>query len=351
MSVYSQSTQMVSQQRHAGRWGAVPGRSRKRGGGSQEQVRLTQLAICLALFLSIFLWKGIFPQKLTQVREDLLNMITTDLDFQGALTELGESLAESESMLSDLGMFCVEVFGGGQERETLEKTDFIPPPISNNVLDEELRFLSQGVTAEVCSAHYADLERYGLRLVTPIQPPVLDENLPAATEVPEEPAVIPAAGTVVMFSNYSGEALPSNYTMDQLSLGELETITPVIGHLNSEYGYRDHPIDGRYQFHGGVDIGGQNGDPIGAFAAGTVEYIGEDDSYGQYLQIDHGNGVKSFYAHCSKIVVSKGQRVVLGEKVAEIGSSGSATGPHLHLELKFNKMHLNPVYYVDFLEQ
>ena len=83
-------------------------------------------------------------------------MITTDLDFQGALTELGESLAESESMLSDLGMFCVEVFGGGQERETLEKTDFIPPPISNNVLDEELRFLSQGVTAEVCSAHYAD---------------------------------------------------------------------------------------------------------------------------------------------------------------------------------------------------
>ena len=89
MSVYSQSTQMVSQQRHAGRWGAVPGRSRKRGGGSQEQVRLTQLAICLALFLSIFLWKGIFPQKLTQVREDLLNMITTDLDFQGGTDRTG----------------------------------------------------------------------------------------------------------------------------------------------------------------------------------------------------------------------------------------------------------------------
>ena len=82
-----------------------------------------------------------------------------------------------------------------------------------------------------------------------------------------------------------------------------------------------------------------------------MEYTGEDDSYGLSLQLDHGNGVKSLYAHCSRIVVTKGQVVALGEKVAEIGSSGSATGPHLHLELKYNKMHLNPVYYVDILEQ
>ena len=59
--------------------------------------------------------------------------------------------------------------------------------------------------------------------------------------------------------------------------------------------------------------------------------------------------MKSFYAHCSRIVVTKGQAVEIGEKVAEIGSTGSATGPHLHLELKYNKMHLNPAYYVEFL--
>lgn len=93
------------------------------------------------------------------------------------------------------------------------------------------------------------------------------------------------------------------------------------------------------------------GDPIRAFAAGTVEYTGEDDSYGLYLQVDHGNGVKSFYAHCSKIVVVKGQEVAMGEKVAEVGSTGDSTGPHLHLEMKYNKMHLNPAYYVEFLEQ
>ena len=129
--------------------------------------------------------------------------------------------------------------------------------------------------------------------------------------------------------------------MDQLSLGALDTVTPVVGHLNSTYGYRDHPINGKYQFHGGVDIGGQNGDPISAFAAGTVEYVGEDDSYGLYMQLDHGNGVKSFYAHCSTICVKKGESVTAGQKIAEVGSSGAATGPHLHLELKYNKLHLN----------
>ena len=80
-------------------------------------------------------------------------------------------------------------------------------------------------------------------------------------------------------------------------------------------------------------------------------YPGKNDSYGLYLQVDHGNGVKSFYAHCSKVVVRKGQAVELGEKLAEIGSTGISTGPHLHLEIKYNQMHLNPVYYVEFLNQ
>ena len=153
---------------------------------------------------------------------------------------------------------------------------------------------------------------------------------------------------MVMYSDYSGDPLPDNYTMDQLSLGELETVTPVTGRLTSEYGYREHPVLGKILFHGGVDIGGQEGDPVAAFADGKVEYTGKNDSYGLYLQVDHGNGVKSFYAHCSKIVVTKGQTVARGEKLAEIGSTGISTGPHLHLELKYGKMHLNPAYYVEF---
>jgi len=306
--MYSQSTQAMSRRRGARSYGAASGRNRQRG-VSQERVRLFQLVVCLVLFLTFFLWKGVFPGKLNQVRDEMLALITTDLDFREALADLGESLAGGDSVLADLGTFCVEVFGAGEQGKPAEPVAFTPPP-PVGLLDRELSFLSLGPDVAACTAHYADLDRYGLK-ADPVEP-VQEETPPIQTAEQEEPIAVPTAGTVVMYSDYSGDALPNNYTMDQLSLGELETVTPVLGHLNSEYGYRDHPINGQYQFHGGVDIGGQTGDPIGAFAAGTVEYIGEDDSYGQYLQIDHGNGVKSFYAHCSKIVVSKGQTVALG---------------------------------------
>ena len=86
----------------------------------------------------------------------------------------------------------------------------------------------------------------------------------------------------------------------------------------------------------------ENGTLHGAFAF----IIGEDPTY---LQIDHGNGVKSFYAHCSKLCVSQGQTVAAGETVALVGSTGVSTGPHLHLEIKCNGVHVDPAYYVTFL--
>ena len=344
--MYNQSAQAASsRRRNVQYYSGTAGRQRRTK--SQEQTRLLQLAVCLALFLAIFLWKGVFPQKLVQVRTELLSLISTDYDFKAALSNLGDSLAGEGTILSDFGDFCVEVFGGGMQEDEAApvQTEFTPPEPAG-VLRYELEFLSQAGTTADWTAHYASLSQFGVTLSEEPAEPVEEE---VETGEPEEPPAVPAAGTVLVFSDYDGEPLPNNYTMDQLSLGELDTVTPVLGHLNSVYGYRDSPINGKFQFHGGVDIGGQLGDPIGAFAAGKVEYTGEDDSYGLYLQVDHGNGVKSFYAHCSKIVVVKGQTVAMGEKVAEVGSTGDSTGPHLHLEMKFNKMHLNPAYYVDFL--
>lgn len=346
--MYSQSTQAMSRGRSVRYYSTTSARSRRRGAASQERVRLLQLLVCLVLFLAIFLWKGVFPQRLEQVGDDLLALITTDLDFQKALSDLGESLAEKDTVLADLGAFCVEVFGPREESEPVQQAAFTPPPLSTDIRSEELRFLSRGADIAACTLHYADLTQYGLEINRTQPEPVQEEGLPEESAATEEPPVIPAAGTVVMYSDYSGDPLPDNYTMDQLSLGELETVTPVTGRLTSEYGYREHPVLGRILFHGGVDIGGQEGDPVAAFADGKVEYTGKNDSYGLYLQVDHGNGVKSFYAHCSKIVVTKGQTVARGEKLAEIGSTGISTGPHLHLELKYGKMHLNPAYYVEF---
>lgn len=346
--MYNQSTQAVS--RRSIRSYSTAVRSRNRSARSQERVRLLQLAVCLVLFFTVFLWKGAFPQRMSQVREDILTLISTDFDFEAALAGLGESLASGDTMLSDLGTFCINVFGPVQEDEPARPAAYTPfAPVDG--LEEELHFLSRKEGTAARTAYYASLSSFGLELPEAVPEPEPQPE-PVTEPVAEpEPVAVPAAGTVVAVSDYSGDPLPNNYTMDQLSLGDLETITPVLGRLTSIYGYRDHPINGRYHFHGGVDIAGNKGDPIAAFASGTVEYTGEDDSYGLYLQLDHGNGVKSFYAHCSKIVVTKGQQVALGEKIAEIGSTGSATGSHLHLELKYNKMHLDPVYYVEFTEQ
>lgn len=345
--MYNQGTQAAGRRSYR----TTQGKNRRQTAGGQEQVRLVQLIVCLVLFLTVFLWKGVFPQKLVQLRKDIQTLISSDLDFQQVFSDLGASLAGGDSVLSDLGAFCAEVFGGEHPEEPAEQiSSIIPQPAG--VLAEELQFLSEGSGPAVCTAHYMDFSLLGLeRREEPVSKPIPSPEETIQPEaVEEEPPAIPAAGTVVAFSDYSGDPLPNNYTMDQISFGELEFVTPVLGHLNSVYGYRDHPINGQYIFHGGVDIGGQTGDPIAAFAAGTVEYTGKNDSYGLYLQIDHGNGVKSFYAHCSKVEVVKGQAVAMGDTIARIGSTGSSTGPHLHLELKYNRMHVNPAYYVDFLE-
>ena len=354
--MYDQSTRAVSRRRNTRMFGGVSGRSRReRGGRSREAVRLAQLGICLTLFLLVFFGKGAFPQKLGQTREDILALISTDSDFREVLADLGESLAGSNTVLADLGAFCVEAFGVQKEEEAPAEPVLSRP---TEELNAEREFLNQRSSMAVRTAHYADFSRFGLELsppeaepeTAPPADPVAEPETEPITE-PEAPPAVPAAGTVVAASDYSGPELPENYTMDQLSLGGLETTAPVLGHLNSGYGYRDHPIEGKNAFHGGVDIGGRMGAPIAAFAAGTVEYTGENDDYGQYLQLDHGNGVKSFYAHCSAVLVVKGQAVAKGDTIARIGSTGVSTGPHLHLELKYEKTRLNPAYYVEFLKE
>ena len=349
--MYDQSTRTGSSYgRRSSRVNGRPGgRTGKQKGGGKERVLLIQLLVCLVLFLTVFVGKGVLPGRLMQLRTDLLQMITQDFDFQDALAELGVSLAGGNSVLADLGEFCVEVFGAEEPEQAVQPVEFQPPDPAA-VLTSELAFLSSQPDALTRTEHYSSLNELGITLRQNEQP---EEQTPIQEEPAEDSAyegAIMAAGKVFRLSDYDGPALPNNYTMDVLSFGGLETMTPVLGHMNSPYGYRTNPVNGEEgDFHGGVDIGGQTGDPIRAFASGTVEYIGQDNSYGLYLQIDHGNGVKSFYAHCSQLLVKKGQQVTIGDTVALVGSTGTATGPHLHLELKYEKMHVNPAYYVEFL--
>lgn len=144
---------------------------------------------------------------------------------------------------------------------------------------------------------------------------------------------------------YSQENLPENVSLEQVMLG-FAYQSPILGAVSSAFGYRTDPIDGVNAFHYGVDLVGEIGDPISAFADGTVRAVGESSSYGKYLIIDHADGYATLYAHCDSISVSANAQVTMGEPIATVGQTGDATGPHLHLELMHDNLYLNPIYYV-----
>jgi murein DD-endopeptidase MepM/ murein hydrolase activator NlpD len=125
------------------------------------------------------------------------------------------------------------------------------------------------------------------------------------------------------------------------------SIMPTTGWLSSQFSLsRFHPILHFSRPHEGIDIAAPYGMPVVAPAAGTVARITRQNGYGLVLEIDHGNGVMTKYAHLSRTLVRVGQRVVRGDPIAAVGNSGLATGPHLHYEVHVNGRVVNPLTYV-----
>ena len=120
-------------------------------------------------------------------------------------------------------------------------------------------------------------------------------------------------------------------------------IRPVSGTITSRFGVGSRI---RRSSHTGLDIATSTGTPIAAAASGTVTFSGYKGSYGNMLVISHGNGVQTYYGHCSKLYVSAGAQVSQGEIIGAVGSTGNSTGPHLHLEVRVNGVAYNPQNYV-----
>ena len=115
---------------------------------------------------------------------------------------------------------------------------------------------------------------------------------------------------------------------------------PLSGPINSNYGSRWG------SFHTGLDIGGDTGDPYTAAASGTIITAGWSGGYGNMILIDHGNGLRTRYAHSTRLLVSAGQHVSQGQTIGLVGSTGNATGPHLHFEVILNGDTVNPMNYL-----
>lgn len=156
------------------------------------------------------------------------------------------------------------------------------------------------------------------------------------------------------------ERLELEATSQEESLSELEkllqskkdmlvhtpSIWPVHGWVTSGFGFRTNPFTGLTQMHEGLDIANRIGTPVIAPADGIVSDTGKDSSYGNVIVISHGFGINSRFNHLSKILVRPGQKVKRGDKIAEVGTTGKSTGPHLHYEVRVNGIPVNPVRYI-----
>jgi len=152
--------------------------------------------------------------------------------------------------------------------------------------------------------------------------------------------VVPVVKKKVVSTGKVNTSTTISYNKPTLSIN---LIRPISGTITSRFGAVSSR---RVSKHTGLDIAAATGTKIKAAAGGTVTFSGYKGSYGYMTVINHGNGIETYYAHCSKLYVTAGQKVNQGDVIAAVGSTGNSTGPHLHLEIRVNGVAYNPQNYV-----
>jgi len=125
------------------------------------------------------------------------------------------------------------------------------------------------------------------------------------------------------------------------------SIWPVYGYILSDFGWRVHPVTGKSRLHKGIDIPSWTGAPIKSAADGLIVYSGWSSGFGNVVVIDHNFGFRTIYAHASRLLVDRGDLVKKGQVIAQVGTTGLSTGPHLHYEVRRWKQPVSPRRYLD----
>jgi len=290
------------------------------------------LTACLLLLGGVGLLKTFFPGAAATVGATVLPMIEHDIDYRGSIAAIGETIAGEGTILEALGEMYIRAFGG----MTLEPAAPEEPLAAPLSLPEYTPEEAINIPIE-------------LAIPMPTAPPQFaprPEPEPEAEEAGSEE--MPEAITAFLAYQATFDyAIPADVKYTYIPLG-LEFTVPVIGPVSSGFGFRRHPIEGTTRFHFGADVAVSTGTPFGAFAAGQVMSAGYGHGFGLYILIDHGDGIKTRYAHCSVLYVQAGDWVEKGQIIGRVGYTGTATGPHLHFELMRDGMFLNPELYVVF---
>lgn len=210
-------------------------------------------------------------------------------------------------------------------------------------------------------ADSARLDALGQRLVAAgkLDPAEFNFNEPAGVGGPEK--TVPPTRSLPYDLSVTMEQLGKRFDVQQTQLGVLQSLLtdrdvtaslipsgmPVKdGYITSHYGERLDPFTGHASFHPGLDIGVPWGESVHAVAAGVVTYAGVRDGYGKVVEIDHGDGYMTRYAHNSKLLAHVGEHVQAGEVISDAGTTGRSTGPHVHFEVWHDGKLVNPLAYV-----
>ena len=244
---------------------------------------LLNVVVCGVVFVVLIALKLLLPEKMTGVRGAVGAWLVRDADFTSAFSALGHAVSGEGSALDAIEGAYIAVFGGEKRAKEVS----------------------------------------------------------GAAEIADGGAEPDAAETEAL----PPRAYPERTDARQHILG-FDYTTPLLGVMTSSFGWREDPATEREAFHYGVDLAADEGAEIDCFADGMVGVVAESVELGKYLTVHHENGVMTLYAHCSRITVPSGAAVKRGDKLAEVGSTGNATGPHLHFEIHDGEVYLDPVYYL-----
>ena len=258
-----------------------------------------KLYISAGIFILLTAVRVISPSFAAQLADEIENVLVMEHEQTVSVIELGKSLAEGEVIST--------FFQKGENKPGPEPT---PAPTA--------------VTA-----------------ITPAPAPTPAPTPIAEPQPTENPAVAAFLESQAAYAEY---AVPTNVSYECPVL-PFEYVSPVSGIKSSGFGYRLHPIENKVKYHYGTDFAANTGTAVTAFADGVIVAAGDSDSYGKYMIIDHGDGYSTLYAHCSELCMGCGN-VSKGDVIARVGSTGAATGPHLHFELMCNDTYLNPEFYL-----
>lgn len=313
--------------------------------------QLFRLLLCVFIFTVAAVCKNVLPDG---YRQALVVGLDSGLTFRDVLEVFGESVSSQEVFSRLWSDGVLKVFGladGEQEvsGEITGETSAAPqetaeePSVSVGLdISEELTIpvtMRSGISFDV-----GELPGYA---AIP-ESPDISADAPASeeAETQDEPRQPVVSEAYQVPDNDAGLPIPDVVSTEATAIS-FDYVTPVYGTLTSDFGYREHPIDGEYKFHYGVDLAVPMRTEVACFTDGKVIFTGWGDINGNYIKVEHEDGFVTLYAHLDEILVKTGEHVEKGETIAMSGETGEVSGPHLHFQIYHNDKLVDPEPFLD----